>query len=83
MASFIPNILEDSFDRSYSLDNAHKDMTNVAEIAARYKIPLPMIQTAITTYENALAMGLGAEDKGAMIKVFEDKLGVAFRKKRK
>ena len=72
-----------SFDRSYSLDNAHKDMVNAAEITAHYKIPLPMIQTAITTYENALALGLGDEDKGAMIKVFEDKLGVAFRKKRK
>ena len=80
---FIPNILEDTFDRSYSLDNAHKDMVNAAEITAHYKIPLPMIQTAITTYENALALGLGDEDKGAMIKVFEDKLGVAFRKKRK
>jgi len=80
---FIPNILEDSFDRSYSLDNAHKDMANAAEIAAHFQIPLPMIQTAMTTYEKALAMGLGAEDKGAMIKVFEDKLGVAFRKKRK
>jgi 3-hydroxyisobutyrate dehydrogenase-like beta-hydroxyacid dehydrogenase len=80
---FISNILEDTFDRSYSLDSAHKDMVNIAEISAHYKIPLPMIQTAITTYEKALALGLGAEDKGAMIKVFEDKLGVAFRKKQK
>ena len=80
---FIPNILEGAFDRSYSLDNAHKDMAHVAEISAHYKIPLPMIQTAITTYKKALSMGLGAEDKGAMIKVFEDKLGVTFRKKQK
>ena len=80
---FIPNILEGAFDRSYSLGNAHKDMAHVAEISTHYKIPLPMIQTAIATYEKALSMGLGAEDKGAMIKVFEDKLGVAFRKKQK
>ena len=78
---FIPNILEGAFDRSYSLDNAHKDMANAAEISYHYNIPLPMIQTAITTYENALALGLGDEDKGAMIKVFENKLGVAYRKK--
>ncbi len=77
---FIPNILEGAFDRSYSLANAHKDMANAAEISDHYKIPLPMIQTAITIYENALALGLGGEDKGAMIKVFENKLGVAFRK---
>jgi len=80
---FIPNILEDSFGRSYSLDNAYKDMAKAAEIAAHFQIPLPMIQTAITTYQKALSLGLGAEDKGAMIKVFENKLGVAFRKKRK
>ena len=80
---FIPNILEGAFDRSYSLANAQKDMSNAAEISDQYNIPLPMIQTATTTYENALALGLGDEDKGAMIKVFEDKLGVAFRKKQK
>ena len=80
---FIPNILEDSFNRSYSLDNAYKDMANAAEISAHYKIPLPVVQTAMKTYQEALSLGLGAEDKGAMIKVFEKKLGVAFRKKRK
>ncbi len=80
---FIPNILENSFDRSYSLDNAFKDMAHAAEISAHYKISLPMVQTAMTTYEKALALGLGAQDKGAMIKVFEKKLGVAFRKKQK
>ena len=80
---FIPNILEGAFDRSYSLANAHKDMANAADISAQYNISLPMIQTASKTYENALSMGLGDEDKGAMIKVFEDKLGVTFRKKQK
>jgi 3-hydroxyisobutyrate dehydrogenase-like beta-hydroxyacid dehydrogenase len=80
---FIPNILEDSFNRSYSLTDAYKDMAHAAEISAHYKIQLPMVQTAMTTYQKALALGLGAEDKGAMIKVFEEKLGVAFRKKRK
>jgi 3-hydroxyisobutyrate dehydrogenase-like beta-hydroxyacid dehydrogenase len=80
---FIPNILEDSFNRSYSLTNAYKDMVNAAEISAHYKIPLPVVQTAMTTYQKALSLGLGQEDKGAMIKVFEKKLGVAFRKRRK
>jgi 3-hydroxyisobutyrate dehydrogenase-like beta-hydroxyacid dehydrogenase len=79
---FIPNMLEDCFDRSYSLNNAYKDMANAAEISVHYKIPLPMVHTAMTTYQKALSLGLGEEDKGAMIKVFENKLGVAFRKKR-
>jgi hypothetical protein len=37
----------------------------------------------MATYQKALSLGLGEEDKGAMIKVFEKKLGVAFRRKRK
>ena len=80
---FIPHMLEDRFDHSYSLNNAYKDMANAAEISAHYKIPLPMVHTALTTYQKALSLGLGQEDKGAMIKVFEKKLGVAFRKRRK
>jgi 3-hydroxyisobutyrate dehydrogenase-like beta-hydroxyacid dehydrogenase len=80
---FIPHMLEDCFDHSYSLNNAYKDMANAAEISAHYKIPLPMVHTALTTYQKALSLGLGQEDKGAMIKVFEKKLGVAFRKRRK
>jgi len=78
---FIPNILEDCFDLSYSLDNAYKDMENAAEISAHYKIPLPMVNTAMTTYQTALSLGLGVEDKGAMIKVFENTLRVTFRKR--
>ena len=80
---FIPNILADSFNHGYSLTNAYKDMVHADEISAQHKIPLPMVQTAMTTYQKALSLGLGEEDKGAMIKVFEKKLGVAFRKKRK
>ncbi|MCK5419513.1 MAG: NAD(P)-dependent oxidoreductase, partial [Desulfobacterales bacterium] len=65
---FIPHMLEDRFDHSYSLNNAYKDMANAAEISAHYKIPLPMVHTALTTYQKALSLGLGQEDKGAMIK---------------
>ena len=56
---FIPNILEGSFDRSYSLDNAYKDMTNVAEIAAHFQIPLPMIQTAMQNIPRSPVAGPG------------------------
>ena len=77
---FIPNILEDCFDKSYPLEHAYKDMHNAMEISARKKIPLPMVHTAATTYQMALNSGWGHEDKGAMIKVFENGLGVTFRK---
>ena len=80
---FIPSILENRFDQSYSLNNAYKDMQNAAEISAHYKIPLPMINTAMTTYQTALSLGFGAEDKGAMIKIFENTIKVTFRRKAK
>ncbi len=78
--AFIPNILEGCFDKSYPLERAYKDMNHALEISARKKIPLPMVHTAATTYQMALSSGYGHEDKGAMIKVFENALGVQFRK---
>jgi len=79
--AFIPNILEGCFNNSYPLEHAYKDMNHALETSARNKIPLPMIHTAATTYQMALNSGWGREDKGAMIKVFENALGVKFRKK--
>ncbi len=76
---FAPNILENRFDQGYSLQNAYKDMAGALKISAANQIPLPMIQTAATTYQRALMEGLGDQDKGAMIKVFENLLGVTFR----
>jgi 3-hydroxyisobutyrate dehydrogenase-like beta-hydroxyacid dehydrogenase len=79
--AFIPNILDGCFDKSYPLEHAYKDMHNALEVSARKKIPLPMVKTAATTYQMALSSGWGHEDKGAMIKVFENALGVKFRAK--
>jgi 3-hydroxyisobutyrate dehydrogenase-like beta-hydroxyacid dehydrogenase len=78
---FIPGILENQFARGYSLKNAYKDMISAASLSGHCRIPLPMVHAATTTYQMALALGLGEEDKGAMIKVFERILNVMFRKK--
>lgn len=78
---FGPRILEDRFEAGYPLKQAYKDMVSAAEIGAHKKIPLPLVQAATTTYQMTLAAGYGDEDKGAMIKIFEDILGVKFRKK--
>ncbi len=77
---FIPNILENRFDQGYSLKNAYKDMASAAKLAADRQIPLPMVNSALTTYQMALQMGYADEDKGAMIKVFERLLKVKFRR---
>ena len=77
---FLPLALENRFDQGYPLKSAYKDMISAAEISAHEKIPLPMVQAATTTFQMALANGLGSESKGALIKVFEKLLGIEFRK---
>ena len=77
---FVPNILENRFDQGYSLQNAYKDMAAGLKISADSQIPLPMVQAAAQTYQAALKGGLGRQDKGAMIRVFERLLDVKFRK---
>jgi len=77
---FLPLTLENRFDQGYPLKSAYKDMISAAEICAHEKIPLPMVQTATTTFQMAMASGLGSESKGSLIKVFEKFLGIEFRR---
>jgi 3-hydroxyisobutyrate dehydrogenase-like beta-hydroxyacid dehydrogenase len=79
---FTPYILENDFTHGYALIKAYKDMISAAGISAKEKIPLPVFHGAMQTYQLALAQGLGNENKGAMIKVWEKALGVEVRKKR-
>jgi 3-hydroxyisobutyrate dehydrogenase-like beta-hydroxyacid dehydrogenase len=79
---FTPHILENNFKPGYPLISAYKDMESAAEISSQTKIPLPVFAAAMQTYQLALAQGLGKENKGAMIKVWEKVLGVEVRKRR-
>lgn len=78
---FVPRILEGNFADGYSLDNAYKDLVSGAEIAARHRIPAPVLAAATATYQQALRQGHGDKDKGAMILVYEALLGVRFRRR--
>ena len=78
---FVPLALENRFDDGYPIKHAYKDMISAAEISARQKIPLPVVQATTNTFQMALASGFGDESKGSLIKVFEKFLGVEFRKK--
>ncbi|BEQ16886.1 2-hydroxymethylglutarate dehydrogenase [Desulfoferula mesophila] len=73
---FAPLTLERNFSVGYSLDNAYKDMANLLELATLHHIPLPVTSGTMHTYQLAQALGHGAENKGAMIKVWEQVLGV-------
>lgn len=78
---FAPLILENKFHTAYPLHSAYKDLVSAAEISAHQKIPLPIVNATTMVFQMALAQGLGDHDKGGLIKVYEQLLGVKFRKK--
>jgi 3-hydroxyisobutyrate dehydrogenase-like beta-hydroxyacid dehydrogenase len=77
---FTPLILDNNFTQGYSLGEAYKDMISAAEISSQEKIPLPVFFAAMHTYQMALVEGLGDENKGAMIKVWEKALNIKVRR---
>ncbi len=56
-------------------------MVHAVEISSIHRIPLPVTAATMITYQMALDQGLGRENKGAMIKVWERVLGVQVRKR--
>jgi len=76
---FIPNILKNKFEDGYPMAAAYKDLVSGAEISAQHRIPTPVLAAATSTYQQALLAGHGDKDKGGMICVFEDLLGIKFR----
>ena len=69
-----------SVEDGYSLKNAYKDLQSASQISAEHAIPMPVLAAATATYQSALQKGFGEDNKGGMIKVFEQLLGVEFRK---
>jgi 3-hydroxyisobutyrate dehydrogenase-like beta-hydroxyacid dehydrogenase len=76
---FLPRILDDRFCDGYPLAKAYKDMVSAAEIGSSRCIPMPVLGAAAATYQMALLRGHGDSDKGGMIRVFEELLGVRYR----
>jgi len=48
-------------------------------MSANLCVPMPVLSAATATYQTALLKGHGDTDKGSMIKVYEELLGVSFR----
>jgi 3-hydroxyisobutyrate dehydrogenase-like beta-hydroxyacid dehydrogenase len=76
---FIPNILKGDFSKGYPMEAAYKDLVSGAEISARHTIPMPVLAAATAVYQSALRAGHGDKDKGGMICLAEEALGVQFR----
>jgi 3-hydroxyisobutyrate dehydrogenase-like beta-hydroxyacid dehydrogenase len=75
---FIPRILERNFTYGYPMQAAYKDLVSAGEISLGFGIPLPVLAAATATYQQALLRGYGGNDKGSMIRVFEELLDVEF-----
>jgi 3-hydroxyisobutyrate dehydrogenase-like beta-hydroxyacid dehydrogenase len=76
---FIPRILKGHFSDGYLMKHAYKDLVSGAELGANLCIPMPVLAAATATYQMALLKGHGEKDKGGMVAVFEDLLGVSYR----
>jgi 3-hydroxyisobutyrate dehydrogenase-like beta-hydroxyacid dehydrogenase len=76
---FIPRILKGHFGDGYPMKHAYKDLISGAELGAGLSIPMPVLAAATATYQMALLKGHGDKDKGGMVTVFEELLGVSYR----
>lgn len=80
---FVPRILRGHFSDGYPMAHAYKDLVSGAELGANHCVPMPVLAAATVTYQTALLRGHGQRDKGAMVQVFEDILGVQVRTRTK
>ena len=78
--TLIPEILEGNFEHGFTMEKAYKDMKSMLEVSSRYAVPLPTLYGTLQTYQLALLTGQGDKYKGAMIRFYEDLLGVACRR---
>jgi 3-hydroxyisobutyrate dehydrogenase-like beta-hydroxyacid dehydrogenase len=80
---FISRILRGHFTDGYLMKHAYKDLVSGAHISADLCIPMPVLAAATATYQTALLRGHADKDKGGMVRVFEELLGVDYRSKAK
>ncbi|MCB1739230.1 MAG: NAD(P)-dependent oxidoreductase [Gammaproteobacteria bacterium] len=77
---FVSRILDRRFEDDFSLSSAYKDIVNVQEVATELAAATPVINAMIATYQQAIAQGHGDEPKSAMVKVYEQVLGLQARR---
>ena len=77
---FIPRMLARKFEGDFPLADAYKDILNMQKVATEKQALTPLMSAMISSYQNALADGLGDEPKSAIIKIYEKVLGVEFKR---
>ena len=77
---FVPKVLEGDFSGDFPMQWAYKDILNVESMAREAGAETPVADAMRASYDRALAAGYGMGPKSSMIKVYEEDLGVQFRK---
>ncbi len=72
-------ILTRDFSPAFRVGLAHKDLRLAQEVAQEVKAALPVTAAALLTYTMARSLGLEDEDTVALVKVWEQMLGVEVR----
>jgi 3-hydroxyisobutyrate dehydrogenase-like beta-hydroxyacid dehydrogenase len=79
---FVPRMMDRRFDSDFSMQEAYKDIVNVQRMGVETRASLPVVNAMIASYQAAIAAGFGDQPKSAMLKVYENALGVQFRRNR-
>jgi len=77
---FIQRMLAREFEGDFPLAGAYKDSLNMQKVATEKQALTPLMNAMISSYQNAIADGLGDEPKSAIIKIYEKVLGVEFKR---
>ena len=77
---FIPRILDGQFTGDYPIEKAFKDLAHAEETEAAEDLNLPMTNAAASVFRRAMEEGCGAFGKGGLIRVWEEEMGVHFRR---
>lgn len=79
---FIPRILKGSFSDGYPVEKAFKDLAHAEETEEAEEVSLPMTAAAAAVFRRAMEEGFGPLNKGGLIRVKEEEMGVLYRIKR-
>ena len=77
---FVPKVLNGDFTGDFPMQGAYKDILNVQSLAKDADAATPLADAMTAIYERALEAGYGQGPKSSMIKLYEEDLGVTFRR---
>ena len=76
---FLARGLSGDFSPRFTLDMAHKDLTELLEVAHAERLPMMLTSLVREVHEMGRAMGMGAEDNTAILRIYETMLGRTMR----